>query len=126
DLLLDEAEQRRLFSTPNMPVSIQDHCIGLHASSLVRDGGTLQIGIGAMGDAVASALLARQDDNVGYRAVLDTLDVVTWQALIDREGGLGIFAQGLYGCSEMFVNGLLVLAEAGLLRRPADEQGAVL
>jgi acyl-CoA hydrolase len=52
DLLIDEAEQRRLFSTPNMPVGTQDHCIGLHASSLVRDGGTLQIGIGAMGDAV--------------------------------------------------------------------------
>lgn len=87
DLLLDEAEQRRLFSTPNMPVGIQDHCIGLHASSLVRDGGTLQIGIGAMGDAVAAALLARQGDNAGYRAVLDALDVGPWQALIDRKGG---------------------------------------
>ncbi|MCO7054474.1 acetyl-CoA hydrolase/transferase C-terminal domain-containing protein [Pseudomonas juntendi] len=126
DLLLDEAEQRRLFSTPNMPVGIQDHCIGLHASSLVRDGGTLQIGIGAMGDAVAAALLARQGDNAGYRAVLDALDVCPWQVLIEREGGLDTFAQGLYGCSEMFVNGLLVLAEAGLLRRPADEQGALL
>lgn len=126
DLLLDEAEQRRLFSTPNMPVSTQDHCIGLHASSLLRDGGTLQIGIGAMGDAVAAALLARQDDNAGYRAVLDDLDIGPWQALIEREGGLGGFAQGLYGCSEMFVNGLLVLAEAGLLRRPADAQGSVL
>ena len=124
DLLLDEAEQRRLFSTPNMPVGIQDHCIGLHASSLVRDGGTLQIGIGAMGDAVAAALLARQGDNAGYRAVLDALDVGPWQALIEREGGLDTFAQGLYGCSEMFVNGLLALAEAGLLRRPADEQVA--
>ncbi|MEN5037590.1 acetyl-CoA hydrolase/transferase C-terminal domain-containing protein [Pseudomonas sp. TWI929] len=126
DLLLDEAEQRRLFSTPNMPVGIQDHCIGLHASSLVRDGGTLQIGIGAMGDAVAAALLARQGDNAGYRAVLDALDVAPWQTLIEREGGLEPFAQGLYGCSEMFVNGLLVLAEAGLLRRPADEQGVLL
>ncbi len=126
DLLLDEAEQRRLFSTPNMPVSTQDHCIGLHASSLVRDGGTLQIGIGAMGDAVAAALLARQGDNAGYRAVLDDLDIGPWQALIEREGGLDGFAQGLYGCSEMFVNGLLVLAEAGLLRRPADAQGSVL
>ena len=126
DLLLDEAEQRRLFSTPNMPVSTQDHCIGLYASSLVRDGGTLQIGIGAMGDAVAAALLARQGDNAGYRAVLDDLDIGPWQALVEREGGLGAFAEGLYGCSEMFVNGLLVLAEAGLLRRPADAQGSVL
>ncbi|MDV5096035.1 acetyl-CoA hydrolase/transferase C-terminal domain-containing protein [Pseudomonas sp. LSJ-87] len=124
DLLIDTAEQRRLFSTPNMPVNTQDHCIGLHASSLVRDGGTLQIGIGAMGDAVAAALLARQGDNAGYRAVLDALGAGSWQALTEREGGLDTFAQGLYGCSEMFVNGLLALAEAGLLRRPADEQEA--
>ncbi|MFF7863987.1 acetyl-CoA hydrolase/transferase C-terminal domain-containing protein [Pseudomonas monteilii] len=126
DLLIDEAEQRRLFSTPNMPVNTQDHCIGLHASTLVRDGGTLQIGIGAMGDAVAAALLARQGDNAGYRALLDELDIGPWQALIEGEGGLKTFAEGLYGCSEMFVNGLLVLAEAGLLRRSADEQGPVL
>jgi len=125
DLLIDQAEQRRLFSTPNMPVTTQDHCIGLHASTLVRDGGTLQIGIGAMGDAVAAALLARQGDNVGYRALMDELDVGPWQALIEREGGLDAFAQGLYGCSEMFVNGLLALAEAGVVRRPADEQGVL-
>ncbi|MFJ2968933.1 acetyl-CoA hydrolase/transferase C-terminal domain-containing protein [Pseudomonas fulva] len=126
DLLLDEAEQRQLFSTPNMPVTTQDHCIGLHASSLVRDGGTLQIGIGAMGDAVAAALLARQSDNVAYRAALDSLGASTAQALIEREGGLAPFEHGLYGCSEMFVNGLLALAEAGLLRRAVDEQGVVL
>ncbi|QCI15235.1 acetyl-CoA hydrolase/transferase family protein [Pseudomonas putida] len=125
DLLIDEAEQRRLFSTPNMPVSLQDHCIGLHASTLVRDGGTLQIGIGAMGDAVAAALLARERDNAGYQALLWALDIAPWQALIAREGGLEPFAEGLYGCSEMFVNGLLALAEAGVVRRPADEQGAL-
>ncbi|MFK3718080.1 acetyl-CoA hydrolase/transferase C-terminal domain-containing protein [Pseudomonas fulva] len=126
DLLLDEAEQRQLFSTPNMPVTTQDHCIGLHASSLVRDGGTLQIGIGAMGDAVAAALLARQGDNVAYRTALDSLGAGTAQALIEREGGLAPFEQGLYGCSEMFVNGLLALADAGLLRRAVDEQGVIL
>lgn len=126
DLLLDEAEQRQLFSTPNMPVSTQDHCIGLHASSLVRDGGTLQIGIGAMGDAVAAALLARQGDNLAYRAALDSLGAGSSHTLIEREGGLDPFEQGLYGCSEMFVNGLLALADAGLLRRAVDEQGVIL
>ena len=125
DLLIDTPEQRRLFSTPNMPVNTQDHCIGLHASTLVRDGGTLQIGIGAMGDALAAALLARQGDNGGYRALLDELDIRPWQALVNREGGLDSFAQGLYGCSEMFVNGLLALAEAGVVRRPADEDGVL-
>lgn len=125
DILIDTPEQRRLFSTPNMPVSTQDHFIGLHASALVRDGGTLQIGIGAMGDAVTAALLARQGDNLGYRALLEAMDLSPWQALIEREGGLDTFARGLYGCSEMFVNGLLALAEAGVVRRPANEQGVV-
>ena len=30
---------------------------------------------------------------------------------------LGRFDQGLYGCSEMFVNGFLKLIEAGIIRR---------
>ncbi|HKS14988.1 MAG TPA: acetyl-CoA hydrolase/transferase C-terminal domain-containing protein [Pseudomonas sp.] len=125
DILIDTPEQRRLFSTPNMPVSTQDHFIGLHASALIRDGGTLQIGIGAMGDAVAAALLARQGDNQGYRALLDDMDLGPWRALVEQEGGVDAFAQGLYGCSEMFVNGLLALAEAGVVRRAVDEQGVL-
>ena len=117
DLLIDEEERTTLFSTPNMPVSLQDHFIGLHASTLVRDGGTLQIGIGAMGDALVAALLARQADNSGYRAVLDDLDISPWHNLIEAEGGIAPFVQGLYGCSEMFVHGLMVLVDAGIVRR---------
>ncbi|NWA07296.1 acetyl-CoA hydrolase/transferase family protein [Pseudomonas gingeri] len=117
DLLIDEQEQSTLFSTPNMPVDTQDHFIGLHASTLVRDGGTLQIGIGSMGDALTAALLARHADNEGYRALLADIDVLPWKSLIDRQGGTEPFARGLYGCSEMFVNGLLVLADAGIVRR---------
>lgn len=117
DLLIDEEEGSTLFSTPNMPVGVQDHFIGLHASTLVRDGGTLQIGIGAMGDALTAALLARQADNDGYRALLTDLDAHDWTSLINREGGVEPFAKGLYGCSEMFVNGLLALSDAGIVRR---------
>lgn len=117
DVLIDETERTALFSTPNMPVGYQDHLIGLHASTLVRDGGTLQIGIGSMGDALTAALLARQANNETYRALLGDLNMSNWQVLIDREGGTQPFASGLYGCSEMFVNGLLVLADAGILRR---------
>ena len=117
DLLIDEKDSHTLFSTPNMPVGFQDHLIGLHASTLVRDGGTLQIGIGAMGDALTAALLARQADNAGYQALLADLNLSQWAQLIEREGGVEPFAKGLYGCSEMFVNGLLVLAEAGIVRR---------
>src|SRR5471032_2820421 len=117
DLLLDEEERSTLFSTPNMPVGFQDHFIRLHASTLVRDGGTLQIVIGSMGDALTAALLARQADNEAYRLLLTDLDVYQWAPLISREGGVSPFARGLYGCSEMFVNGLLVLADAGIIRR---------
>ncbi|WP_145923999.1 acetyl-CoA hydrolase/transferase C-terminal domain-containing protein [Pseudomonas citronellolis] len=119
DLLVEQpADTSTLFSTPYMPVGWQDHCIGLHASALVRDGGTLQVGIGAMGDAVTSALLLRQRDNTAYRVLLAELEIAERHAgLIDREGGLGAFTQGLYGCSEMFVPGLLDLAEAGVLKR---------
>ena len=108
DLLVDEKDSSTLFSTPNMPVGFQDHFIGLHASVLVRDGGTLQIGIGSMGDALTAALLARQADNSGYQALLADVNLSQWAQLIEREGGTGPFAKGLYGCSEMFVNGLLV------------------
>lgn len=117
DFLIDEEERSTLFSTPNMPVGFQDHFIGLHASTLVRDGGTLQIGIGSMGDALTAALLARQADNDTYRALLAELNLSDWQTLIDREGGVEPFVSGLYGCSEMFVNGLLVLVDAGIIRR---------
>ncbi|QXI15937.1 acetyl-CoA hydrolase/transferase family protein [Pseudomonas hamedanensis] len=128
DLLIDAKDSSTLFSTPNMPVGFQDHFIGLHASTLVRDGGTLQIGIGSMGDALTAALLARQADNAGYQALLDDINLSQWAQLIQREGGTAPFAKGLYGCSEMFVNGLLVLADAGIIRRkvypdvPTQEQ----
>lgn len=118
DLLLEPVERSRLFSTPNLPVTPQDHAIGLHVSALVRDGGTLQLGIGAMADAVAAALLARQADNASYRALLRAMQVHRrWAGLVEEEGGMEPFARGLYGCSEMFMHGLLVLLEAGVIRR---------
>ena len=65
DYLIDDVERTRLFSTPNMPLTLQDHFIGVHTSTLIRDGGTLQIGIGSMGDALTGALLARHSDGEG-------------------------------------------------------------
>jgi acyl-CoA hydrolase len=109
-----------------MPVGFQDHFIGLYASTLVRDGGTLQIGIGSMGDALTAALLARQADNEAYRACLAELEgISTWRPLIEAEGGVMPFAGGLYGCSEMLVNGLLVLLDAGIIRRKVYPDAAL-
>src|SRR5581483_10310998 len=61
------------FAVPHEPVNAVDWAIGLRASTLVRDCGTLQVGIGALGDAACHALRLRQKDNAGYQQVLDAL-----------------------------------------------------
>ncbi len=56
DLLLDSpATDFPLFAPPREPIALADYAAGLHAASIVPDGGTLQIGIGSLGDAVAHA-----------------------------------------------------------------------
>ncbi|MEM0953031.1 MAG: acetyl-CoA hydrolase/transferase C-terminal domain-containing protein [Pseudomonadota bacterium] len=118
DLLIDDAASHStLISTPNLPVDMPEHFIGLAASGLVRDGGTLQIGIGALGDAVASALLLRHQDNQRWQQLMDAAELN--DGLFDgfEEGGRDSFEQGLYGCSEMFTYGLYRLFEAGVIKR---------
>ena len=111
-LVTDPASTHAIFAPPNGKVNTVDYAIGLHASSLVADGGTLQIGIGALGDAIAHALIVRDRQGEEYRRALDLLCI---DGLANRE--LGRFVQGLYGCSEMFVNGFLKLIEANIIRR---------
>ncbi|MDQ3206487.1 MAG: acetyl-CoA hydrolase [Pseudomonadota bacterium] len=101
-----------LFALPRQPVGEVDYAIGFHASTLVRDGGTLQIGIGALADALCHALALRHTDNAAYRRVLSALDS---PAADNPE--LGRFEQGLYGCSEMINEGFRRLVEAGVIRR---------
>jgi len=108
----------RLFGPPKTPVSDADYMIGLQASTLVRDGGTLQIGIGSLGDALVRALLMRQQDNAAYRGLLRHSGVSDRHAgLIERLGGLEPFQTGLYGATEMLVDGFLHLRDAGILSR---------
>ena len=111
-VITDPAATHTVFAPPNNKVSAADYAIGLHASSLVTDGGTLQIGIGSLGDAIAQALIVRDRHSAEYRQLLES---VCPDGLDGRE--LGRFDQGLYGCSEMFVNGFLRLIEAGIIRR---------
>jgi acyl-CoA hydrolase len=112
-LVDDPAGTHEVFSPPNMKVSSADYAIGLYASSLVKDGGTLQIGIGSLGDAIARALIIRDRENERYRRIMADL----LPAAPSRLTELGPFETGLYGCSEMFVNGFLQLIEAGIIRR---------
>jgi acyl-CoA hydrolase len=126
DIIIDDpAYSTRLVSTPSLPVTMTEHFIGLAASALIKDGGTLQIGIGALGDAVASATLLRHQDNASYRQLLDECGLNTERFPLLAEGGdPGTFKTGLYGCSEMFIYGLFQLIKAGVIKRKVtDRQG---
>lgn len=113
DLCLDPGPDFELFSVVKRPVGLAEHAIGLHVASTVRDGGTLQIGIGAIGDAVANALLLRQSGN--FRKIHAANP-------FDREGydEDSAFDIGLYAVTEMLVDGLLHLFEKGIIRREVD------
>jgi acyl-CoA hydrolase len=114
DLLVDDpAGTHTLFSTPNMKVSTAEYAIGLHASSLVQDGGTLQIGIGSLGDAIAYSLIFRNKNNAEYQELLHALN----GKRLPPHAFADTFSEGLYGCSEMFVNGLLELIKSGIVKR---------
>ncbi len=118
DSLLDSpATDFPLFAPPRAPVSLTDYTAGLHAASIVPDGGTLQIGIGSLGDAVAQALVLRHHKNDEFCKLLSCLGH-------DPLGGAAVrtepFDIGLYGCSEMFVEGMLDLFRAGILKREVN------
>jgi len=123
-LLFDHANRHTLFALPRASIDPVEYALGLHASTLVRDGGTLQIGIGALSDAIVHALLLRQSDNAAYRAALDAVSAQTAEGSVAaRIGELGAFATGLYGASEMVMDGFMHLAKAGVLkRRVYDDQ----
>lgn len=106
-----------IFNIPKRPISLAEHAIGLHAARLVPDGGTLQIGIGSMGDAVAHALILRHTRNEEYRAIMHELASNNdLPACADDRP----FRQGLYGASEMLVDPFIDLIRAGVLKREVD------
>jgi acyl-CoA hydrolase len=107
-----------LFAPPNQRLNTADHAIGLYGARLVRDGGTLQIGIGALGDAVVYGLQLRHQQNLEFREMLQGLKAAErCGAALDASGDAAPFEAGLYGCSEMFFDGFLDLYRSGVLRR---------
>jgi acyl-CoA hydrolase len=108
----------KLFALPRQPVADAEYAIGFYASALVRDGGTLQIGIGALADALCHALVLRHTHNAAYRRVLQALDPeIERHPAVIASGGLDPFEHGLYGCSEMINEGFRRLVQTGVLRR---------
>lgn len=116
DLILEPARPHfELFAPPKEPVSLADYAMALHAATLIKDGGTLQIGIGSFADALCHALVLRHTRNAEFRALVARLG--------ERppEGAkMSPFAIGLYGCSEMLVDGFLALKRAGVLKRHVE------
>lgn len=113
DFLLDNpALQFPLFAPPREPVSPADYAIGFHVAGLVPDGGTLQIGIGSIGDAIGQSLVLRHLNNAAFSAAANRLGM---------EGSeRSPFSTGLYGASEMLVESFVDLIEAGVLKREVE------
>ena len=109
-----------LFAPPAEPITDTKYAIGLHSAGLVRDGGTLQIGIGQVGDALAQSLILRHRDASRYMEILKRLAPATELATLQT----GPFEKGLYGLSEMVTEAFVGLIEAGILKREVD--GAIL
>jgi len=117
----------KLFALPRQPVADAEFAIGFYASALVRDGGTLQIGIGALADALCHALALRHTDNANYRRVLHALDPeIERHPAVVQSGGLEPFEIGLYGCSEMINEGFRRLVQTGVLRRKVIDDEALM
>ncbi len=120
DLELCPEASPPLFAVPRQPVDLAEYALGLHASALVKDGGCLQIGIGVLSDALVYALRLRQQDNTQWRRALVAIDPRGGtHALAARMGGLAPFRAGLYGASEMVMDGFMHLQRAGILKRRA-------
>ncbi|MCI4568605.1 acetyl-CoA hydrolase/transferase C-terminal domain-containing protein [Lysobacter sp. CFH 32150] len=116
----------KLFGLPRQPVADAEYAIGFYASTLVRDGGTLQIGIGALADALCHALALRHIDNKAYRRVLASLDPALVDPLHTDPRDLAPFSIGLYGCSEMLNEGFKRLVECGVIRRKVVDDAALM
>jgi acyl-CoA hydrolase len=107
-----------LFAPPSQHLGTVDYAIGLYGARLIRDGGTLQIGIGELGDAVVYGLQLRQQQNAEFREILQGLKAQErFGERLDLIGGASPFEAGLYACTEMFVDGFLDLYRSGVLRR---------
>lgn len=118
-VLASDACDTPLFAVPNEPVELRNYAIALHVASAIPDGGTLQIGIGSLADAIAHVIRLREQDNALYRTLVERLAGGVAPQSLRKALPLELerFDEGLYGNSEMLVEGLLDLLTAGVLRR---------
>ncbi|GLR26552.1 acetyl-CoA hydrolase/transferase C-terminal domain-containing protein [Limnobacter litoralis] len=121
-----DALNHTLFSTPKTPVGLADYLIGLRASALIEDGGTLQVGIGSLGDALVHALVLRHTQNTDYKKLIENFGFTPRELeLTAEEGGTAPFEKGLYAATEMFIDGFVELYKAGVLKRKVYDHWAL-
>lgn len=122
DIVLDDpGADFPLFALPNRNVADGDYATAMHVASLVRDGGTLQVGIGSLSDAVAHCLILRHTEPALFAEVLQQLP---GGSAVRRRRQLPIeqepFSKGLFASTELLSDALYSLFETGIVRRPAD------
>jgi acyl-CoA hydrolase len=111
-----EAHRHQLFALPREPVQPVEHAIGVHAAGLLKDAGSIQIGIGALSDSLVHAALHRHRSPEAFARLYRTLSPESAE-IAAQLGGLGRFERGLYGASEMVMDGFMHLVDAGIVRR---------
>ena len=110
--------KHELFALPRVPIENADYLIGLQASLLLQDGGTIQVGIGSLSDAMIYCTVLRQKQPEVYRKITDELLNARFHDSPHRfEFQQGMFTQGLYGTSEMVMDAFMHLRQAGVLKR---------
>ena len=122
DFVLDgDTYEHALFTLPNRRVSDGDYATAMHVASLVRDGGTIQVGIGSLSDAVAHCLKLRHQDPDRFASVLRRLPGgIATQRRRRLPIDVAPFDQGLYSSTELLSDALFSLFAADIVKRPAD------
>ncbi|QEE17383.1 acetyl-CoA hydrolase/transferase C-terminal domain-containing protein [Promethearchaeum syntrophicum] len=107
-----------LFSVPKPSVSMINHIIGFYSSTLLKDGGTIQIGIGAMADGIVNSIIMRHDRNEEYKEILNKIGIMdNFGEVISKWGGTGTFKEGFHANSEMLVEPFLTMLKKKILKR---------
>ncbi len=126
-LVLDDPRyDHELLGAPSLPPSNTEYVLGLRAASMLKDGGSVQIGIGKIGEAVGWATCLRHEHPEAFEDLLTSLGRAPGEeALVEREGGLGAFDAGLYSSTELLSDGILAMYERGVLKRQVFEDADV-
>jgi acyl-CoA hydrolase len=116
--MIDNNKKMDLYVIPRPAITQQDFMIGLYTSCLIKDNGCLQIGIGSLSDALVNALVLRHNSNQRYLELLEHVKIMKkFNSIIDEAGETSSFKKGLFGSTEMLVDGFLDLYKNGILKK---------